>query len=153
MEFSRQEYWHGLPFPSPGDLPVARIEPGLLNCRQILYYLSTREARILEWVAISSSRDGAEWRLNVWVMLLSNVVGSLWVRKRQRAASAWDVRGPRAYLIYGEHMQGNLSWGMQNRQAILKNMLIWVMFKTEWVKIWVQCQLDFEQLTMKKQIT
>ena len=21
MEFSRQEYWSGLPFPSPGDLP------------------------------------------------------------------------------------------------------------------------------------
>ena len=22
MEFSRQEYWDGLPFPSPGDLPT-----------------------------------------------------------------------------------------------------------------------------------
>lgn len=70
------------------------------------------------------------------MMLLSNVVGSLWVRKRQRAASTWVVHGPRVYLIYGEHMQGNLSWSMQNRQAILKkNMLIWVMFKTECVKI------------------
>ena len=28
MEFSRQEYWSGLPFPSPGDLPNPRIEPG-----------------------------------------------------------------------------------------------------------------------------
>ena len=28
MEFSRQEYWSGLPFPSPGDLPSAGIEPG-----------------------------------------------------------------------------------------------------------------------------
>ena len=27
MGFSRQEYWHGLPFPSPGDLPVPGIEP------------------------------------------------------------------------------------------------------------------------------
>ena len=25
MEFSRQEYWTGLPFPSPGDLP----DPGI----------------------------------------------------------------------------------------------------------------------------
>ena len=25
--FSRQEYWSGLPFPSPGDLPNPRIEP------------------------------------------------------------------------------------------------------------------------------
>ena len=38
--FSRQEYWSGLPFPSPGDLPNPRIEPGLLHCRQILYRLS-----------------------------------------------------------------------------------------------------------------
>ena len=28
MEFSRQEYLSGLPFPSPGDLPVTGIEPG-----------------------------------------------------------------------------------------------------------------------------
>ena len=27
MEFSRQEYWSGMPFPSPGDLPDPRIEP------------------------------------------------------------------------------------------------------------------------------
>ena len=27
MEFSRQEYWRGLPFPSPGDLPNQGIEP------------------------------------------------------------------------------------------------------------------------------
>ena len=27
MEFSRQEYWSGLPFPSPGDLPDPGIEP------------------------------------------------------------------------------------------------------------------------------
>ena len=26
--FSRQEYWSGLPFPSPGDLPEPGIEPG-----------------------------------------------------------------------------------------------------------------------------
>ena len=28
MEFSRQEYWSGLPFPTPGDLPDPGIEPG-----------------------------------------------------------------------------------------------------------------------------
>ena len=27
MEFSRQEYWGGLPFPSPRGLPDPRIEP------------------------------------------------------------------------------------------------------------------------------
>ena len=28
MEFSRQEYWSGWPFPSPGDLPDPGIKPG-----------------------------------------------------------------------------------------------------------------------------
>ena len=27
MGFPRQEYWNGLPFPSPGDLPDPEIEP------------------------------------------------------------------------------------------------------------------------------
>ena len=30
MGFSRQEYWSGLPLPSPGDLPNLGIEPGSL---------------------------------------------------------------------------------------------------------------------------
>ena len=27
VEFSRQEYWRGLPFPTPGDLPDPGIQP------------------------------------------------------------------------------------------------------------------------------
>ena len=27
MELSRQEFWSGLPFPSPGDLPDLEVEP------------------------------------------------------------------------------------------------------------------------------
>ena len=30
MEFSKQEYWSGLPFPTPGDLPNPGIEPASL---------------------------------------------------------------------------------------------------------------------------
>ena len=32
MGFSRQEYWNGLPFPSPGGSPDAGIEPGYPAC-------------------------------------------------------------------------------------------------------------------------
>ena len=28
LEFSRQDYWSGLPFPTPGHLPDPGIEPG-----------------------------------------------------------------------------------------------------------------------------
>ena len=30
MEFSKKEYWSGLPFPTPGDLPSPGIEPEFL---------------------------------------------------------------------------------------------------------------------------
>ena len=35
--FPRQEYWSGLPFPSPRDFPDPGIKPGHLHCRWILY--------------------------------------------------------------------------------------------------------------------
>ena len=50
MEFSRQEYRSGLPFPFPGDLPNTGIKlwsPRLLHSRQILYYC-------IPWEAVSS---------------------------------------------------------------------------------------------------
>ena len=40
MEFFRQEYWSGLPCPSPGDPPDLGLNLGLLHWRQILYHLS-----------------------------------------------------------------------------------------------------------------
>ena len=43
MEFSRQEYWRGLPFLSPGDLP----NPGAPTGRQILYCLSHQKHMIM----------------------------------------------------------------------------------------------------------
>ena len=39
VEFSRQEYWSGEPFPSPGDLFDPGLNPGLPYCRQTLYQL------------------------------------------------------------------------------------------------------------------
>ena len=30
LGFSKQEFWSGLPFPSPGDLPDPEMEPGSL---------------------------------------------------------------------------------------------------------------------------
>ena len=40
MGFSRQEYWSGLPCPSPDDLPHPGIQPRSPRCRQMLYHLS-----------------------------------------------------------------------------------------------------------------
>ena len=46
MGFSRQEYWSGLPFPSPGIFLTQGSNPRLLLCRQILYILSHLESQL-----------------------------------------------------------------------------------------------------------
>ena len=44
-EFSRQEYWIGMSFPSPGALPDPGSNLSLLHCRQTLYHLSHQGSR------------------------------------------------------------------------------------------------------------
>ena len=68
LEFSRQEYWSELPFPSPGDLPNPGIEPrgwggGLPHCGWTLYYLSH------QWLSTkysSCSINVLSKRVNEW---------------------------------------------------------------------------------------
>ena len=49
MGFSRQEYWSGLPFPPPRDLPDPGIYylPSLLRLTQVYYGLSNRPKSIM----------------------------------------------------------------------------------------------------------
>ena len=51
MGFSRQEYWSGLPFPFPGDLPNPEIESGPPAFRQTLYHLSHKGS--WSWTSIN----------------------------------------------------------------------------------------------------
>ena len=54
MGFSRQEYWSGLPFPSPRDLPDPGIKLGLPLCRQTLYTLSYQRSPKIIYIQFSS---------------------------------------------------------------------------------------------------
>ena len=49
MGFSRQEYWSGLTFPSPGNLPDPGIEQRSPACRQTLYRLSHQGSPQCSW--------------------------------------------------------------------------------------------------------
>ena len=64
MEFSRQEYWSRLPFPSPGDLLTQGLNPHLLRllrCRQILYRWAAWGAHcVISQVFYSSFHDSLE---------------------------------------------------------------------------------------------
>ena len=66
MEFSKQEYWSGLPFPSPGDLPSPRVKPRsptlqadalpseppgkLFHLKLIFFLLILKETKPFLWV-------------------------------------------------------------------------------------------------------
>ena len=50
MEFPRQEYWSGLPFPFPGHLPDQGSNLRLQLGRQILHYRATWEAPLSLYV-------------------------------------------------------------------------------------------------------
>ena len=63
QDFSRPEYWNGLPCPPLGDLPNPGSKPGLPQCRRILYHLRHQgNLRILEWVAYPFSRGSSQPR-------------------------------------------------------------------------------------------
>ena len=62
MGFSRQEYWSGLSFPSPWDLPVPGIEPCIVG--RCFTFWATREVLII---------------LSVWLtLILANLVNVKW---------------------------------------------------------------------------
>ena len=58
MGFSRQEYWSGLPFPSPGDLPDPGIEPRSPALQGRHFNLrATREALTLNTILAFNTKE------------------------------------------------------------------------------------------------
>ena len=60
MGFSRQEYWSGLPFPSPRDVPDPAIEPGSLTAGRRLPSEPQDEGKARVSNPISLSLEGRE---------------------------------------------------------------------------------------------
>ena len=64
MGFSRQQYWNGLPFPSPGDIPNPSIEPG---------------PPALQADSLPSEPQGENWVLKnwcLWIVVLEKTLES-----------------------------------------------------------------------------
>ena len=90
MEFSRQEYWSGLPFPSPGDLPNSGWNPRLLRLLHWQYSLPAEPPKKPSAVdIISISNGGADFclypsshkealtpPLKTWIQVLLKIVSS-----------------------------------------------------------------------------
>ena len=74
MGFSRQEYWSGLPFPSPGDLPHPGIEPASLTSPAFtggfFWYMRSLLFTIvygtqLQYSCLENPMDGGAWKAAV----------------------------------------------------------------------------------------
>ena len=99
MGFSRQEYWSGLPFPSPGDLPDPGIERGSpafeadaltseppgnrvdLNSRAITVYSPTPKLCPSQWAffILKWSLFNPEWELNSSYMKTKHFWLPIWL--------------------------------------------------------------------------
>ena len=93
MGFPRQEYWSGLPFPSPGDLPDPGIEPAF----PVSPVLQADSSHRTTWEAGFQERAAEKLTLNSrtptlpppaqgpWVALVS-----YWVKSQQsRVSTSW----------------------------------------------------------------
>ena len=56
MGFSRQEYWSGLPFPSPGDLPNPGIEPRSPTLQADVLTSEPPGKNVLQWYIMDASK-------------------------------------------------------------------------------------------------
>ena len=124
MGFSRQKYWCGLPFPSPGDLPYPRIEPmsPTLAGRLCVFFVclfvfffnhrATREAQLKGISLISfsylQSSSGISYSVIYFVPLL-------WVY--QKCVTAFGAKGS-----LQEGTRGTLP------SAFLPNRKPWIIF-------------------------
>ena len=71
MEFFKQEYWRGWPFPSPEDLPDPGLNPAFPHSRQILYGLSHQGSPIekmwkqsketIGWLQLKATSAVCDW--------------------------------------------------------------------------------------------
>ena len=92
MGFSRQEYWSGLPFPSPGHLPDPGIEPGCPALQRILYHLSQQGSRRLQSTGQLSRTGSKHSPAGILLGFRTPAGNSQWLTKSQSGARIW--RGP-----------------------------------------------------------
>ena len=98
MRFPRQDYWSGLPFPSPGDLPDPQIEPDPQNSwnspvltGEFFNHWATREAHVQSKAYIF--KENCFWKLYTEIQIGSLAAGNIglyWLNGASRGQSAFS---------------------------------------------------------------
>ena len=111
MGFSRQEYWSGLPFPSPGDLPDPGMEPRspLLKADSLLTELPGNRGYLLQtWKLICLfNSSGSKDHLWTRKCLFSNFLSHMTLHK---LLSSWHLLAAPSQL--------NSTWKSYNLQSV-----------------------------------
>ena len=98
MEFSRQEYWNGLPFSIPGDLPDpgVRTRVSCISCigRQILYHFVTKK-----W-NISITQKNPSWHFETDILLPLPTPGTHWSTFCPRSFASTRIACKCKYVVF-----------------------------------------------------
>ena len=129
MGFSRQEYWSGLPFLSPGDLLNPGVKPAsLLHCRQILYCLSHQQSSLHYYTSPRNVKD-KDVACFITRGLLSLVKSSAFLYFRpcyqEPLYSFWIMSVCILWVLWSLIQQNNQNFKMP--LAIPQNLLVCVM--------------------------
>ena len=95
MEFSRPEYWSGLPFPSPGYLPNPGIKPGSPELQVDSLQLSYQRSPLssLDHVLHNFVSSGAATVAGMWCVLTVGV--SDYTNEHVNTRLKEGINGPR----------------------------------------------------------
>ena len=93
MGFSRQEYWSGFPFPSPGDLPNPGIEPRSPALQVMIYWLSLKEIYLKYTLDILLHIFGGNIIFNLFIFI-SRKHMSLRTCKWENKVALWLILQP-----------------------------------------------------------
>ena len=99
MGFSRQEYWSGFPFSSPGDLPNPGIEPSFLTSPALVGVSFTTLAppghqgspSPLEWVAVPFCRGSSQSRDQTRVSFTAGIFFASWTTRDCSQDKAYQI--------------------------------------------------------------
>ena len=95
MELSRQEYWNGLPFPTPGDLPDPGIKPVFLVSPLAGRFFSTVPPRKPSDTRLSAFKCDFLWFSQPpspgRFCCFSGFINEGFILKRDSNLSAWDM--------------------------------------------------------------
>ena len=142
MEFSRQEYWSGLPFPFPGDLPKPGIEHGSFALQvNSLPAEPQGKSKNAGWVAYPFSRGSSQTRNWTGVYCIAGRFFTNWATRQAHECESWTIKKAEhwridAFELWCWRRLLRVTWTTQrSNQSILGKSVLNILWK-DWYWTW-----------------